>query len=68
MALVGYTVEAKDGGRIGAIDRDTRDGRAVYVQVEAGGRVKLDVNTVERIDHRAHKVYLTVPSLDLTPN
>ncbi|GAA3287695.1 hypothetical protein GCM10020218_051770 [Dactylosporangium vinaceum] len=65
MVLVGYTVEAKDG-QIGAIDRKTYDGRQVYVCAGDGSLLKVDVNTVERIDHRNHKIYLAVTRGELT--
>jgi hypothetical protein len=59
MVLVGYTVEATDG-EVGAIDRRTYDGRQVLVAGPDGALLKLDVNTVRRIDHRDHRVYLAV--------
>jgi hypothetical protein len=59
MVLVGYTVEATDG-EVGAIDRRTYDGRQVLVAGADGALLKLDVNTVRRIDHRDHRVYLAV--------
>lgn len=64
MVLVGYTVEATDGA-VGAIDRRTYDGRQVLVTGEDGALLKVDVNTVERIDHRDHKVYLAVSRQEL---
>jgi hypothetical protein len=66
MVLVGYTVEATDG-EVGAIDRRTYDGRQVLVAGDDGALLKVDVNTVERIDHRDQKVYLAVSRHDLTP-
>ncbi|WP_432972716.1 hypothetical protein [Dactylosporangium sp. CA-233914] len=66
MVLVGYTVEATDG-EVGAIDRRTYEGRQVLVTRADGALLKVDVNTVERIDHRDHKVYLGVSRRELTP-
>jgi hypothetical protein len=66
MVLVGYMVEATDGA-VGEIDRRTYDGRQVLVAGEDGALLKVDVNTVERIDHRAHKVYLGVSRTALQP-
>jgi len=66
MVLVGYTVEAKDGA-VGAIDRRTYDGPQVLVAGDDGALLKVDVNTVERIDHRNHKVYLGVTREQLQP-
>jgi hypothetical protein len=64
MVLVGYTVEATDGA-VGAIDRKTYDGRQVVVADADGGLLRLDVNTVQRIDHRTHKVYLGISRREL---
>ncbi|GAA0744046.1 hypothetical protein Drose_18280 [Dactylosporangium roseum] len=64
MTLVGYTVEATDGA-VGAIDRATYDGPQVVITDGDGGRLRLDVDTVQRIDHRAHKVYLGVSRREL---
>ncbi|MFG2044170.1 hypothetical protein [Dactylosporangium sp. NPDC048998] len=64
MVLVGYTVEATDG-EVGAIDRRTYDGRQVLVAGDDGALLKVDVNTVERIDHRDHRVYLAVSRREL---
>jgi hypothetical protein len=64
MVLVGYTVEATDG-EVGAIDRRTYAGRQVVVAGVDGALLKLDVNTVQRIDHRNQRVYLGVSRRDL---
>jgi hypothetical protein len=64
MVLVGYTVEATDG-EVGAIDRRTYDGRQVVVAGADGELLKVDVNAVERIDHRDHRVYLAVSRQEL---
>ncbi|WP_344612784.1 hypothetical protein [Dactylosporangium salmoneum] len=66
MVLVGYTVEATDG-EVGAIDRRTYDGRQVLVAGDDGELFKVDVNTVERIDHRDHRIYLGVSRRELQP-
>ncbi|HTJ37487.1 hypothetical protein [Dactylosporangium darangshiense] len=64
MVLVGYTVEATDG-EVGAIDRRTYDGRQVVVAGANGELLKVDVSSVERIDHREHRVYLGVSRREL---
>ncbi|WP_432825228.1 hypothetical protein [Dactylosporangium sp. CA-092794] len=64
MGLVGYLVEATDG-EVGAIDRRTYDGRQVLVADADGALLQVDVNSVERIDHRDHRVYLGVSRGDL---
>ncbi|MET7399220.1 hypothetical protein ABZS66_37630 [Dactylosporangium sp. NPDC005572] len=63
MTLVGYTVEATDG----AVGRAGYEGRQVVVTDADGERLQLDVNTVARIDHRTHRVYLGVTRGELRP-
>ncbi|WP_238012683.1 hypothetical protein KZZ52_21515 [Dactylosporangium sp. AC04546] len=63
MTLAGYTVEATDG----AVGRAGYEGRQVVVTDGHGDRLRLDVNTVARIDHRTHRVYLGVSRGELRP-
>ncbi|MGE5690549.1 MAG: PRC-barrel domain-containing protein [Pseudomonadota bacterium] len=60
--LVGYEVEALDGG-IGKIDEATYDTGASYVVVDTGPwifgkKVMLPAGTVNQVDHDERKVYV----------
>lgn len=57
--LVGYAVEAVDG-RVGTIHRDTYDTGRLVVADTHGDLVRLQVDAVQRIDHRSQVVYLGV--------
>jgi hypothetical protein len=59
--LVGYDVEALDGG-IGTVDEASDDVGASYIVVDTGPwvlgkRVMLPASVIERVDHVAEKVW-----------
>jgi hypothetical protein len=60
--LVGYQVEATDGG-IGKVDSWTREVNSSYLVVDIGPwifghRVMIPAGTINHIDHQHHRVYL----------